>query len=64
MLNYFSFSELQKSIEKYLERDDWYMWANMKKGTITLPVFQSLDAFWPGLMVCVLYQNSIAGTSI
>ena len=29
------------------------MWAHMKKGTITLPVFQSLEAFWPGVQVIV-----------
>ncbi|CAH1785924.1 unnamed protein product [Owenia fusiformis] len=37
------------AIEKYLKRDDWYMWAHMTKGTISLPIFQSLDGYWPGL---------------
>ncbi|VEN34914.1 unnamed protein product [Callosobruchus maculatus] len=44
------FYEARKSIDKYLKRDDWYMWVSMTKGQITLPVFQSLDAFWPGVL--------------
>lgn len=30
--------------------DDWHIWASMSKGQLTLPVFQSLQAFWPGLL--------------
>ena len=44
-------SDYLDSIETHLKREDWYMWANMKKGTVTLPVFQSLEAFWPGMLV-------------
>ena len=41
-------------IQQFMKRDDWYMWVNMKKGTVTMPVFQSLEAFYPGLQVsCV-----------
>jgi len=36
-----------------VKRDDWYMWAHMLKGGITMPLFQSLDAYWPGLLVCL-----------
>jgi len=43
--------EYRKALETYLKRDDWYMWAHMFKGGITMPVFQSLDAYWPGLLV-------------
>ncbi|KAK7480421.1 hypothetical protein BaRGS_00028340 [Batillaria attramentaria] len=43
------FREYEKHIVTYLKRDDWYMWANMKKGGITLPLFTSLDAYWPGI---------------
>ncbi|CAI9725282.1 degradation-enhancing alpha-mannosidase 2 [Octopus vulgaris] len=43
------FNECKVAIEKYLKRDDWYMWGNMKKGSITLPVFTSLDCYWPGI---------------
>ena len=43
--------ELYGKIQRYLKINDWYIWANMDKGQITLPVFQSLDAYWPGLQV-------------
>ena len=45
------FSELDKSIQKYLKYQDWYVWTNMETGKITLPIFQSLEAFWPGVQV-------------
>ncbi|XP_017490438.1 PREDICTED: uncharacterized protein LOC108378644 [Rhagoletis zephyria] len=44
------FHEARKNIDKYLKKDDWYVWANMNKGQVTLPVFQSLEAFWPGVL--------------
>lgn len=37
-------------IEKYLKRDDWHVWVGMNKGQVTLPVFQSLEAYWPGVL--------------
>jgi len=43
--------EYRKALELHVKRDDWYMWAHMFKGSITMPVFQSLDAYWPGLLV-------------
>jgi len=48
---YFPFQELNESIKKYLKYHDWYLWANMESGKITLPIFQSLEAFWPGVQV-------------
>ncbi len=39
------------AIEKYMKMDDWYMWVHMAKGSVTMPIFQSLDAYWPGLKV-------------
>jgi ER degradation enhancer, mannosidase alpha-like 2 len=44
------FEEGRFAIDKYLKRDDWHIWASMSKGQLTLPVFQSLQAFWPGLL--------------
>lgn len=44
------FHEGRAAIDKYLKRDDWHIWASMSKGQLTLPVFQSLQAFWPGLL--------------
>ncbi|XP_064154647.1 ER degradation-enhancing alpha-mannosidase-like protein 2 [Anguilla rostrata] len=43
------FSEYDKSIKNYTKFDDWYLWVQMHKGTVSMPVFQSLEAFWPGL---------------
>ncbi|XP_041366151.1 ER degradation-enhancing alpha-mannosidase-like protein 2 [Gigantopelta aegis] len=47
------YREYEKIIEKHLKRDDWYMWAHMKKGGITLPLFTSLDCYLPGIQ-CLL----------
>lgn len=44
------FHTARQSIDKYLRHEDWYVWANMNKGQVTLPVFQSLEAFWPGIL--------------
>lgn len=44
------FLVLQKSVNKYLKHDDWYFWVSMQKGLITLPLFQSLEAYWPGVL--------------
>lgn len=44
------FYSARASIDKYLRHDDWYVWAGMAKGQVTLPVFQSLEAFWPGVL--------------
>ncbi|XP_045479503.1 ER degradation-enhancing alpha-mannosidase-like protein 2 [Harmonia axyridis] len=44
------FHEARKAFDKHMKKDDWYMWVSMTKGQITLPVFQSLEAFWPGVL--------------
>lgn len=38
------------AIDRYLKRDDWHVWVGMNKGQVTLPVFQSLEAYWPGVL--------------
>ncbi|KAK5864093.1 hypothetical protein PBY51_001061 [Eleginops maclovinus] len=43
------FLEYDRAIQNYTRFDDWYLWVQMHKGTVTMPVFQSLEAFWPGL---------------
>lgn len=45
------FNEYRTAIDRYMMYDDWFMWVNMQKGHVTMPVFQSLEAFWPGLLV-------------
>uniref|UniRef100_A0A1B0DB66 alpha-1,2-Mannosidase n=1 Tax=Phlebotomus papatasi TaxID=29031 RepID=A0A1B0DB66_PHLPP len=44
------FNAGRQSVEKFLKRDDWYIWVSMNKGQVTLPVFQSLEAYWPGVL--------------
>lgn len=47
------FKEYEKTISKYMKRDDWYFWVENSSGKVTMPVFQSLEAFWPGLLSLV-----------
>ncbi|GFU11169.1 ER degradation-enhancing alpha-mannosidase-like protein 2 [Nephila pilipes] len=47
------FKEYEKLISKYMKRDDWYFWVSMNSGQVTMPTFQSLEAFWPGLLTLV-----------
>uniref|UniRef100_A0AAV2LW60 alpha-1,2-Mannosidase n=1 Tax=Knipowitschia caucasica TaxID=637954 RepID=A0AAV2LW60_KNICA len=47
------FHEFDQSIQNYTRFDDWYLWVQMHKGTVSMPVFQSLEAFWPGLQSLV-----------
>lgn len=44
------FKEAKMAIDKYLSKNDWHIWASMTKGVVTIPVFQSLDAYWPGVL--------------
>ncbi|XP_072918174.1 ER degradation-enhancing alpha-mannosidase-like protein 2 [Hemitrygon akajei] len=48
-----SFLDYEKVIKNYTKFDDWYVWVQMYKGTVSMPVFQSLEAFWPGLQSLV-----------
>ncbi|XP_067410604.1 ER degradation-enhancing alpha-mannosidase-like protein 2 isoform X2 [Emydura macquarii macquarii] len=43
------FLDYNKAISNYTKFDDWYLWVQMYKGTVSMPVFQSLEAYWPGL---------------
>ncbi|KAH8300608.1 hypothetical protein KR044_011992, partial [Drosophila immigrans] len=47
------FDEARAPIDKYMRKDDWYVWVGMNKGHVTLPVFQSLESFWPGILSIV-----------
>lgn len=44
------FNEGKIAIDKYLKKNDWHVWVSMTKGQVTIPVFQSLDAYWPGVL--------------
>jgi hypothetical protein len=52
------FSELYGNIVKYNKIDDWYIWANMFKGKYSMTTFHSLDAYWPGLQVQLVYEGA------
>ena len=41
--------QLEIPIEKFLNQNDWYVWANMKTGSTTSVIAQSLDGFFPGM---------------
>lgn len=59
-------------IKNYFKKNDWYVWVSMQTGSATMPIFQSLEAFFPGLLVSFLfiliyfelfvYQNFVIGT--
>ncbi|XP_019872815.1 ER degradation-enhancing alpha-mannosidase-like protein 2 [Aethina tumida] len=59
---YEMFLEVKKSIDKYLKKDDWYMWVTMNKAQVTLPVFQSLEAYWPGVLSLIGETSSAMRT--
>ncbi|XP_039655527.1 ER degradation-enhancing alpha-mannosidase-like protein 2 isoform X3 [Perca fluviatilis] len=43
------FLEYDRAIQNYTRFEDWYLWVQMHRGTVSMPIFQSLEAFWPGL---------------
>ncbi|KAL6845244.1 hypothetical protein ACP4OV_024739 [Aristida adscensionis] len=45
------FQEAYKAAMHYLHHDPWYVEVNMNSGATVWPVFNSLQAFWPGLQV-------------
>lgn len=45
------FQEAYKSAMHYLHRDPWYVEVNMNSAATIWPLFNSLQAFWPGLQV-------------
>ncbi|XP_023377991.1 ER degradation-enhancing alpha-mannosidase-like protein 2 isoform X3 [Pteropus medius] len=53
------FLEYNKAIRNYTRFDDWYLWVQMYKGTVSMPVFQSLEAYWPGLQIKDLRDHKL-----
>ncbi|EYC28991.1 hypothetical protein Y032_0007g3534 [Ancylostoma ceylanicum] len=47
------FQEYLSAINRYVREGDWFLWVNMHKATVSLPIFQALEAFWPGLLTMV-----------
>ncbi|PIO63582.1 glycosyl hydrolase family 47, partial [Teladorsagia circumcincta] len=46
-------TEYKSAINRYVRKVDWFMWVTMTKGAVSLPIFQSLEAFWPGLLTMI-----------
>ncbi|KAL3984861.1 Glycosyl hydrolase 47 family protein [Acanthocheilonema viteae] len=44
------FKTYVKAINKYIRKDDWFVWISMTSGELSMPIFQSLESFWPGLL--------------
>ncbi|XP_038970215.1 alpha-mannosidase I MNS4 isoform X2 [Phoenix dactylifera] len=47
----FMFQEAYKAAMHYLHHDPWYVEVNMNSAATVWPLFNSLQAFWPGLQV-------------
>ncbi|KAJ4754568.1 hypothetical protein LUZ62_028816 [Rhynchospora pubera] len=47
----FMFQEAYKAALRYLHHDPWYVEVNMNSAATVWPLFNSLQAFWPGLQV-------------
>jgi mannosidase alpha-like ER degradation enhancer 2 len=47
------FRTYQRAINKHLYVENWFFWANMNKGQKSLPLFSSLEAFYPGVLTLV-----------
>ncbi|XP_057840091.2 alpha-mannosidase I MNS4 [Cryptomeria japonica] len=47
----FMFQEAYKAAMRYLYDDPWYVEVNMNSAAVVWPLFNSLQAFWPGLQV-------------
>ncbi|XP_020682223.1 alpha-mannosidase I MNS4 [Dendrobium catenatum] len=47
----FMFQEAYKAAMHYLYHDPWYVEVNMNSAVTVWPLFNSLQAFWPGLQV-------------
>ncbi|XP_031488090.1 alpha-mannosidase I MNS4 isoform X2 [Nymphaea colorata] len=47
----FIFQEAYKAAMQYLHSDPWYVEVNMDSAAVVWPLFNSLQAFWPGLQV-------------
>ncbi|VDP12056.1 unnamed protein product [Onchocerca flexuosa] len=44
------FKTYVKAINKYIRKDDWFVWISMTSGQLSMPIFQSLESFWPGIL--------------
>ncbi|ERN01444.1 alpha-mannosidase I MNS4 isoform X1 [Amborella trichopoda] len=47
----YMFQEAYRAVMHYLHNDPWYVEVNMNSAAVVWPLFNSLQAFWPGLQV-------------
>ena len=45
------FQEAYAAVQRHLHQPPWYLEVNMDDGMLVWPLFNSLQAFWPGLQV-------------
>ena len=49
---FFFYKEHMKAIDTHMsDGTGWFVFANYQQGRKTMPLFASLDAFYPGLLV-------------
>lgn len=44
------FRDYREIIRKHMKFGSWHYMVSMKQGSVTSPLFQSLEAFWPGVL--------------
>lgn len=47
----YMFNEAYKAVMQHLHNEPWYLEVNMNSAVVVWPLFNSLQAFWPGLQV-------------
>lgn len=46
------FEDMYAGVRTHMKKGHWYVDVHMSQGSMTLPWFTALSAFWPGLQVC------------
>lgn len=46
----YQFNQYVKAVNKHVRKGDWFVWVSMTKAQVTLPIYQSLESFWPGVL--------------
>ena len=56
-------SQSRSAILKWLYKPPWYIEVHMFNGMTVWPIYNSLQAFWPGTQVCSYHLSSCASRS-
>ena len=57
------FSKAYAAVMKHQHKEQWYADVNMISGAVSLPVFNALAAFWPGLQT-MIGEHAEAGRTL